>query len=160
MPWCARDTSPGGGTWPSPDQPQIGNGVVRGTIRARGDEGRAGASEAGDARHAHGLQRFGEAQHQQDDGQAAGSSGRRMDFGWVRPEWLGPDDPGPPAACTEAARGTSGALFPRRARRRCRAVRGTAVGVAATLFAQHGRASVAPHTHCWRSQATVSAMSV
>jgi hypothetical protein len=48
MPWCASDTSPGRGPWP-PGQPHIGDRVVRGAKRPRGDQGGVGAGEASDA---------------------------------------------------------------------------------------------------------------
>jgi hypothetical protein len=44
----------------APDQPHIGDRVMRGAKRASGDDRGAGASETGDAVNARGLQRFGQ----------------------------------------------------------------------------------------------------
>jgi hypothetical protein len=69
IPWCASDTSPGIGTWASPDEPHTGDGVMRGTKRARGDDGSAGAGEVGDTMDRGGLQVFIETHRRQDGGE-------------------------------------------------------------------------------------------
>jgi hypothetical protein len=56
----------------APDQAHLGDGVMGGATRACGDDGGAGAGEAGDAMDAGGLQRFGQAHRRQDGGQAGG----------------------------------------------------------------------------------------
>jgi hypothetical protein len=55
----------------TPDQPHIGDRVVRGATRPRGDHGGALAGEAGDAVEAGGLEGFGEAHRGQDGGEPA-----------------------------------------------------------------------------------------
>jgi hypothetical protein len=54
---------------PPTDQPDIGDGVMRGAKRARGDDRGLRAGEAGDAMNARGLQRFGETHRWQNGGQ-------------------------------------------------------------------------------------------
>jgi hypothetical protein len=53
------------------DPPHIRDGMVRGAKRPPGDQGGAGAGEAGDAMNTGGFDGFGQAHRRQDGGQAA-----------------------------------------------------------------------------------------
>jgi hypothetical protein len=70
-PWWASDTSPGMGTWPPPDQPDIGDGVMRRAARARRDHRRAGPGEAGDTMDTRGLEGLGEGHRRQHGGESS-----------------------------------------------------------------------------------------
>jgi hypothetical protein len=60
---------PGRGDLPAADQAHVRDGVVRGAERARGDDRRAPAGEAGDAMDARGVEGFGEGHGRHDGGE-------------------------------------------------------------------------------------------
>ena len=72
---------------PPTDPPYIGDRVVRGATRPRGDQGGAGAGAAGDARDAGGVEGFGEGHRGQDGGQPAGQP-RLPRSGWTQEEHI------------------------------------------------------------------------
>ena len=72
-------------------------GVMRGATRARGDDGGAGAGEAGDAMDARGLQRFGESHRRQNGGQPTRQH-RRPHPRWAQEEDIMVRTPASPSA--------------------------------------------------------------
>jgi hypothetical protein len=65
-----RATPPPAGQLAAADQPDIGDGVMRGAEGAGGDDGGTPPGEAGDAMDTGGLQRFRQARRHQEGGEA------------------------------------------------------------------------------------------